>query len=155
MRDGGGERWWWWWWGSGYGERAWVRQMSAAVLNSGVITSTVAWLQTPHPRLTQRERGRARKTFLPKTKTDRTRPWKNPQPPALTCFSCTEHMVMLSHAKSTIYNLSPELSWSQNITSTGYMANRRDGGAPSGETRLTPDGSHKLWALLSFFFRKL
>lgn len=38
--------------GGCYGGRARVRQMSAAVLNAGVITSTVAWPQAPHPRLT-------------------------------------------------------------------------------------------------------
>lgn len=30
---------------------------------------------------------------------------------------------MLSHAKSAIHNLSPELNWSQRITSAGYITN--------------------------------
>lgn len=42
-----------------------MRQMSAAVLNAGVITSTVAWPQTPHPRLTQRDGAREKERELP------------------------------------------------------------------------------------------
>lgn len=46
---------------------------------------------------------------------------------------------MLSHAKSTIHDQIPALNWSQNITSTGNMANRRDISSPLGKKHLTPN----------------
>lgn len=42
-----------------------MRQMSAPVLNAGVITSTVAWPQTPHSRLTQRDGEQEKERELP------------------------------------------------------------------------------------------